>query len=93
MMNAFGGTEKLKGFTEQTFDAAAAEIERLAARATSWCSSPMGPRGELPRALSNWRTGFQRSAVSTLQSLPIQPDQKNCTNAYRARRRCATPIT
>ena len=30
MMNPFGGTEKLKGFVEQTFDAAAAEIERLA---------------------------------------------------------------
>ena len=29
LMNAFGGTEELKGFTEQTFDAAAAEIERL----------------------------------------------------------------
>ena len=29
MMNAFGGIEKLKGFAEQTFDAAAAEIERL----------------------------------------------------------------
>jgi hypothetical protein len=30
MMNVFGGTEKLKGFVEQTFDAAAAEIQRLA---------------------------------------------------------------
>ena len=29
MMNPFGGTEKLKGFAGQTFDAAAAEIERL----------------------------------------------------------------
>jgi HEAT repeat protein len=29
MMNAFGGVDKLKGFVEQTFDAAAAEIERL----------------------------------------------------------------
>jgi hypothetical protein len=30
MMNAFGGTEKLKGFAEATFEAAAAEIQRLA---------------------------------------------------------------
>jgi hypothetical protein len=30
MMNAFGGNNRLKGFVEQTFDAAAAEIQRLA---------------------------------------------------------------